>query len=534
MQIRDLLELPLIRAAGARVVAGEESLGRDVRWVHTGEIADIASFLSGGEVLLTAATGLSDDVRSRRRYVRELVEVGIAALIVELGRSITRIPPEMIEEADRGNLVLVTLDREVPFIEVTYFVHTQLVSAAHSALVRAIEIDHALSRLILDGAPLVAVLETLADLVRNPVILEDTAHRVVAFGRASGAAAPILRSWQTHARSAHPGAPDSSVHDAPTEPPCAWVEITLRGEAWGRLHLLALDHPLDDVARLALGRAATSIALLLLAERERYLSETAESALIRAVSSPADFNGDEFIDRAVALGVALDGELVLLATGPSPGAAEDASRALPELAQAMRAAFAAESWPVVVGTIDDVVAAVGSADVAGGYEQRAVEVARRVSADLAAPAHFGVSRRCGAAALPRAFHEARTAHRLSRREQASTVQLYDRLALHRLLAPLVSGPGLATFVEGELGDLIAYDAGHSSDLVRTLDAFLQANGNKEAMAGLLHLRRRSVYYRLERIEQVLGASLDEPDRRARLYVAMRARELLNDAPGSHA
>jgi purine catabolism regulator len=119
-------------------------------------------------------------------------------------------------------------------------------------------------------------------------------------------------------------------------------------------------------------------------------------------------------------------------------------------------------------------------------------------------------------------------------EDQASVQFYDELALHRLLAPLVTGPELATFVEGELGDVISYDEAHSADLLKTLDAFLQTNGNKQSMGRVLHLRRRSVYYRLERIEQLLGGSLDTPDLRARLYLALRARELLDEGAPSEA
>jgi purine catabolism regulator len=46
----------------------------------------------------------------------------------------------------------------------------------------------------------------------------------------------------------------------------------------------------------------------------------------------------------------------------------------------------------------------------------------------------------------------------------------------------------------------------------------------------LHLQRRSVYYRLERIEQLLGRSLDDPEQRVRLYVALRAHEMLGREP----
>ena len=138
----------------------------------------------------------------------------------------------------------------------------------------------------------------------------------------------------------------------------------------------------------------------------------------------------------------------------------------------------------------------------------------------------GVSRVCRAAALPRALSEADVAQRFAPTADDTSVQMYDELVLHRLLAPLVNGPELAGFVESELGALIGYDAEHNSELVRTLDAYLQANGSKIATASLLHLRRRSVYYRLERLERILGHSIDAPDRRARLYVALRARELL--------
>ena len=74
--------------------------------------------------------------------------------------------------------------------------------------------------------------------------------------------------------------------------------------------------------------------------------------------------------------------------------------------------------------------------------------------------------------------------------------------------------------------MIAHDEEHNTDLVRTLDAYLQANGSKTSAAELLHLQRRSVYYRLERIEEMLGRSLDQPLHRARLFVALRANELL--------
>jgi purine catabolism regulator len=92
--------------------------------------------------------------------------------------------------------------------------------------------------------------------------------------------------------------------------------------------------------------------------------------------------------------------------------------------------------------------------------------------------------------------------------------------------PLGTGPTLANFVESELKQLIEHDDRHNGELVRTLDAYLHSNGNKNLTARALQLQRRSVYYRLGRIEQLIGGSLDDPELRVRLYVALRAREML--------
>src|SRR5579862_1956361 len=106
MQIKDLVEMQLLVDAGLEILAGADRVNRQVSWVHTGEIADIAQYLSGGEALLTAATGLGQTPAQLRRYVRELDSAGAVCVIIELGRSFRAVPAPMIEEAASHDLVL--------------------------------------------------------------------------------------------------------------------------------------------------------------------------------------------------------------------------------------------------------------------------------------------------------------------------------------------------------------------------------------------------------------------------------------------
>jgi PucR family transcriptional regulator, purine catabolism regulatory protein len=76
--------------------------------------------LGDGEALLTSATGLRRvEPEKRREYLGELASVGVAALIVELGRGFKKLPAEMLEEARERGLVVAELQNEVPFVEVT-------------------------------------------------------------------------------------------------------------------------------------------------------------------------------------------------------------------------------------------------------------------------------------------------------------------------------------------------------------------------------------------------------------------------------
>ena len=94
-----------------------------------------------------------------------------------------------------------------------------------------------------------------------------------------------------------------------------------------------------------------------------------------------------------------------------------------------------------------------------------------------------------------------------------------QLGIERLL---LGDPDLAaTIIERELGALLA-DPRMGEELVETLQIYFDAGGNRREAARRLHLADRTVAYRLERVEQLLGHGLDgEPGRRLNIALALR-------------
>ncbi len=107
----------------------------------------------------------------------------------------------------------------------------------------------------------------------------------------------------------------------------------------------------------------------------------------------------------------------------------------------------------------------------------------------------------------------RTAERLGRRGWIADP---GELALERLL---LADPDLAdATVRRELGPLLA-DERFGPELIETLQAYFDAGENVTAAARRLHLATRTVAYRLEKIESLLGHPIDGEDGR-RLSTAL--------------
>jgi purine catabolism regulator len=544
LSIKEILELEIFQLAEARVVAAATHLDRPVRWVHISELPDIARLLKGGELLLTTGMGFSGDAAGQRKYIDQLVAAGVAGLIVELGHAVSQIPTAMVLRAEECGLPLIALHQEIRYVDVTEEVHSAIVNHQFQLFQRAESIAKRFTDLALTGAGLKLILESLAGLVENPVVFEDLAHQVVEFATYAQPVDSTLRQWEAHSRSGHDDAGERGiVHFSEGEPPCAWIGIWLRGEFWGRVHVLHIDSKPDELAALVLDRAAATIALSLLAQRDAsHLADRARSILITDLVRGRYSSTNELYRRARSLSVDLEGRRLGVLVVDMPRLPEVAQsrplsehdrqrirlRAMSELKKAVGRAHAVCLSGITEG--DRVVALVGlkqRGDLRPMLEAIGSETVTAIGATEELEAVVGISRETRTDALPLAFEEASEAARYAWHVgHRAGVQHYDGLGLHQLLLPLADRPELARFVESELGPLLAHDATSGSPLLQTLRVYLARSGKKADATRELHIERRTLYRRLERLERILGREISNHENQTRLTFALYGLDLL--------
>ena len=506
--LRTVLALEIFQRADSFVAAGASQLDRPVRWVHAAEIYDIAQFLSGGELLLTAGSGIGRSEAEQRAYIASIAKVGVAGLAVELtGRGFATFPAAIVAEAEQRGLPLIGLRREIPFVEASSQVLELLTEDTLRQFARTVEVNHELTERLVAGADHISLVRSISGLTHRPIVLESSDHEMQAYYGQDQGPESILDDWPAHARSVQL---HSSTAGGVGQ--CRRQAVLVQGATWGWLHM-PLDTASGPIEEVVIQQGASAIAISLLNERITGARSRHQQGLLINRLMLGDVSGKGFVDRALRQGRDLRHLRLAIAIVGT------VDKDITDLETQVSADLRGTHLPTVTADIGDAVLT-----VIGLRSDESLEVAAR--ALRSDDRYIGFSKPEQAEHLPAAVKQAQAAF-LARQP----CQFFERLGILRLLMPLAAGTELAQFVEDELGALIQYDSTHESQLLHTLAVFLEEECNKTHAAKNLYIQRRTLYYRLERIGSILSLDLEDAESRLRLQVAIRGAELLHNTRG---
>ncbi|MDQ0789531.1 PucR family transcriptional regulator [Streptomyces sp. B3I8] len=513
------------------VRAGEDRLDVPVRWAHVSELADPVPYMEGGELLLITALKLdAEDPETMRRYVGRLVGAGVVGLGFAVGVNYENTPEALVDAAREAGLPLLEVPRRTPFLAISKAVSAAIAADQYRAVTAGFAAQRELTRQALGTGP-EGLLIALAGQVDGWAALYDASGAVVA-------AAP---EWAGR-RAARLTADVERLRERPA--PASSVVTGGQGGGEDRVELHSLGTGRRPRAALAVGTAAapgtaeryavhSAVALLtLLTERSRSLHPAEQrigAAVLRMLLA-----GEPDHARAVAgdlYGDLLDAPFrLLLAEAPGDAAPGD-DDPLGGLAESVESAAARAGEPVlavpegaegrrlVVLTVDG-----GAAGRAGAEYAAAREPAAGAGAgeDLV----MGLSGPAGPTAAGGAYRQAEQALAVARRRGRVLVE-HDRMATGSVL-PLLADDAVRAFADGLLRALREHDATGRGDLVASLRAWLSRHGQWDAAAADLGVHRHTLRYRMRRVEEILGRSLDDPDVRMELWLALKATSATAD------
>jgi PucR family transcriptional regulator, purine catabolism regulatory protein len=518
-----------------KLLAGENSLDLPIRWVHMTELLDPTPWLSGGEVLLT--TGMQLDTPAHQRELIDLLaDHHCAGLGFGIGFGHEQVPPALVEAAREREFPVFEVPYELPFIAITEAAFSKLVNEQYAVLRRALSAQERLERVVLSERGLEALAGTLATLVGASVLVFDVRGELLvqhAFRRRLGSEElGALREGVRERISRR----DHVQFMPALEDPSRGLAIPVASEggagsgvpapeAW--LVAVKDDAPLSDFDRLALRQAVTIVALELLRERVAGDTERRLAGDVLAGLLAGELSGIDLQRRLEPFGLS---DTVSVLALPKPGNGNDRGQGFQVTESALASALRAEATPSLVATNGQVVALIP------GMEEEALfslaeRVADRVSGELTGQqVRVGVGRSVAGGEARRSYHEARCtleAASLGLAGREAKIATYRDLGSFQLLLSLQDDEALKLFCDSILGPIEQSEGYYGGELMRSLEAFIEENGQWERAAKRLFCHRHTLRYRIRRVEELTGRDLASARDRIEFWLALRGRELIS-------
>ena len=134
--------------------------------------------------------------------------------------------------------------------------------------------------------------------------------------------------------------------------------------------------------------------------------------------------------------------------------------------------------------------------------------------------------------LHRAANEALLAARVAEGDDDRRVLSFAETGAYRILLSAMSENRveLQGFFADTLEPVVAYDEQYATDLVQTLETYLESDGNVAGTAQRLFTHRHTVRYRLNRVRELSGHDVESSDGREKLSLGLKAMRVLGIPP----
>lgn len=531
LTMQDVMADPMFERTAPTVEAGEAGMSGTVRWAYTNERYDIASFLSGGELVIIEGSALLSHMDDNEiiRYVDTLVDAGVAGLAIELVEGVRTVPPAMIAHANTRALPIIGMHRRMPFVDLCQSINTAIVKNQLLVQVRTDALATTMRTRLATARSAQDVAKTLNDIFGESVVIFDSDGLVAAHSgptiRPADAGRPAERTLVLDVRK--------------NGGPLASIEITQRN----RLADGQIAEQVSEVIRQVLPafiqtqpRNAMLAHVLRGPANERHATEQEAgdaAAMLQAIGLDSTNQLVPFVIGMDSVSSSIDAVSRCLSgdgTATISGGDGDDENGVDHVGGRIGEAPAqsAEEGNIVAdeGIVVDVLegnllfglyaASLGSTDrgnsgssASAGKQSDSIagtRLERRLADASALPGIWCIYGRA-VSSVGMLLDECGLLQFAAREmpPAAGTVANLLDAAPKRLLSIERTRDAAGTLQSLMLGDVLL---GHDS-LLRTLEACFDTGGNISKACGLLGIHRQTMYNRLEKIGDMTGVSKDD-------------------------
>lgn len=484
----------------AKVVAGKAGLSHVIKWIHIMEVTDVKQLIKGNELLLTTGVILKDNEKGFLQFVQQLSDLDVAGLCVELGMYIEEIPASVINLANKLDFPVIVFEEIVPFIEITQDLHTSIIHQQYDILKQLEDYSQKINNYVLKVNDKVKILQYMQKYLNVNVFFE------VNKGTSQSIPDKKIENSKDYIKGLN------SKYTASNE-------LNLFDQVYGTVYIYSEKREITDLDSLILDRTVVTLSQFVL--RDLYIEEKLESEHRKFFEQWLEGkNSNEemlyFIEE-IDSNLTHNGWMVMIHQLRRENIKKDLTNYKINLRQALQKegfyTFIVEQSQYLIFILSDL-------QQENTYKERMKRAMNEIINQYRLDTLIAVGK------YVYHYNELKDSYQTAqdslqiRMKNMDLSYFYDELTLYHMVKVLQKNNILMQMAIEKVEKLSLYDQKHNSNLIQTLNMYLQCNGLKKEAAEKLFIVRQTLYHRLEKIEQIIGKDFMDYENRLCLEIML--------------
>lgn len=551
--VKEALSLDVVNRL--EVVGGSEGLDRVIKLVNVIEVPDIMDWLIDGELLLTTGYSFREYPELMDTLIPRMSQAESAGLAIKTKRFLDEIPKQIIDSANQYNMPLLEVPYDLSFSEIIAPILGVVFNKQNKILQKLEQAHKKLMDLALNGSPLEELCKETGKLISNPVAIVDRDGSLIVnedcpdkykfelfFSDGS------VEIKQEKLRFGNIKEVKYSLEYAPdTDKPLTIkaIRIPIIADKYEYGHMVSvINTPIYEPDILTMERAATIAALEFTKRKAIFEIEKSYYNDFLEILLSADFdNIDEIISRGKVFNIDLQqSTTVIIINGSSLNEIKDigkymnmnGTRSRENLLKTINNFFGQQNINnYIAGFKGNNIVIILSADNEQKNELKdtVTKMARFLidSTNLGTNINIGVGRvNDNIKMISRSYEDAREALKIAQLSDTVQVIFFDSLGFYKILSEKNRNE-LEKFIEDLLQPVFEYDRNKKGELIKTLETYYENNRNLKLTSSKMYTHYNTVLYRIKKIEELAGISLDNPDDALNLEIAVNILKLFKNS-----